>query len=155
MKSREHGCTLAVQVMTYTLQKKVTHNILVYGQLQIIVAVTSVLYIGNEVEYEDKNFGFFLGRFNVFEKKKIIKTVNTENWKFSFFEHFSKLSSWPQVKLINSHEHFGVFIFHRLPVSLRYVLSVCNFMFRKGVTNYFCIQFLTSNSVWYQYAQKL
>ena len=29
------------------------HNILVYGQVQIIVAVTSVLYISNEVEYED------------------------------------------------------------------------------------------------------
>ena len=62
------------------------------------------------------------GRFYVFGKKKIVKTVNLENGKFSFSEHFSKLSSRPQVKLINIHENFWVFIFHRLPVSMRYML---------------------------------
>ena len=35
------------------LFKKVTHNILVYGKVKIIDAVTSVLFISNEVEYED------------------------------------------------------------------------------------------------------
>ena len=33
--------------------KKVTHNILVYGQVQIIVAVTSVLYISYAIEYKE------------------------------------------------------------------------------------------------------
>ena len=41
------------------LFKTVTHNILVYGQVQIIVAVTSVLNLSNEVEYEDQNFEGF------------------------------------------------------------------------------------------------
>ena len=94
------------------------------------------------------------GRFYVFEKK-IVKTVNLENGNFSFSEHFPKFSSLPQVKLMNIHENFGVFIFHRLPVSMRYMLSICNIAFRKSVTHYFCFQFLTSYSVWYPCVQKL
>ena len=52
------------------LFKKVTHNILVYGQVQIIVAVTSVLYRTYEIDHKEYNFdgfrqiswgGFFLG----------------------------------------------------------------------------------------------
>ena len=39
--------------------QKVTHNILVYGKVQIIVAITSVLNISNEVEYEDNQFEGF------------------------------------------------------------------------------------------------
>ena len=27
--------------------------------------------------------------------------------------------------------YFGVFIFHRLPVSMQYMLSICDFMYRK------------------------
>ena len=34
-------------------KKKVTHNILVYGQVQIIVAVTCVLYISYVIEYKE------------------------------------------------------------------------------------------------------
>ena len=33
--------------------KKVTHNILVYRQVQIIVAVTCVLYISYVIEYKE------------------------------------------------------------------------------------------------------
>ena len=33
--------------------KKVTHNILVYRQIQIIVAVTCVLYISYVIEYKE------------------------------------------------------------------------------------------------------
>ena len=33
--------------------KKVTHNILVYRQVQIIVAVTCVLYINYVIEYKE------------------------------------------------------------------------------------------------------
>ena len=36
-----------------TLRKKVTHNISVYGQVQIIVAVTSVLCISYVFEYKE------------------------------------------------------------------------------------------------------
>ena len=39
--------------------KKVMHNILVYGQVQIIVAVTSVLYISYVIGYKEKNFEGF------------------------------------------------------------------------------------------------
>ena len=39
--------------------KKVTHNILVYRQVQIIVAVTCVLYISYVIEYKEKNFESF------------------------------------------------------------------------------------------------
>ena len=39
--------------------KKVTHNILVYDQVHIIVAVTPVLNISNKVEYEYENFEGF------------------------------------------------------------------------------------------------
>ena len=44
--------------MVYS-SKKVTHNILVYGKVQIIVAVTSVLYISNVIEYTEKNLEGF------------------------------------------------------------------------------------------------
>ena len=37
----------------YTLQKKVTHNILVYRQVKIIVAVNCVLYISYVIEYKE------------------------------------------------------------------------------------------------------
>ena len=37
----------------YTLQKKITHNILVYRQVQIIVVVTCVLYISYAKEYKE------------------------------------------------------------------------------------------------------
>ena len=96
------------------------------------------------------------GRFYVFfEEEEIRKTVNLDNGKFSFSEHFSKLSSRPQVELINIHENLGVFIFDRLPDSMRYMLSICNFMFRKSIKHYFGFQFLTSYSVWYPCVQKL
>ena len=67
------------------------------------------------------------------------------------------MPSWPQswAKPINILENLGVFIFHLLPVSMRYLLLICNFMFRKSVTHYFCFQFLTSYSVWYQCVNKL
>ena len=39
--------------------KKVTHNILVYRQVQIIVAVTCVLYISYVTEYKEYNFEGF------------------------------------------------------------------------------------------------
>ena len=39
--------------------KKVTHNILVYSQVQIIVAGTCVLYISYAIEYREKNFEGF------------------------------------------------------------------------------------------------
>ena len=128
-------------------------------------------------------------------RRKIVKTVNLENWKcwscptlglpsvlmfrpispelvlfldfwvsnipryfcfrFHFLSIFSKLSSRPQVKLINIHENFGVFIFNRIPVSMQYMLSLCNFMFCKSITHYFCFRFLRSYSVWYPCVQKL
>ena len=50
--------------------KKVTHNILVYGQVQIIVAFTSVLYISYVIEYKNRILKIF-GRFHAFEEKKI------------------------------------------------------------------------------------
>ena len=37
----------------YILSKKVTHNILVYRQVQIIVAVTCVLYLIYVIEYKE------------------------------------------------------------------------------------------------------
>ena len=40
-------------------KKKETHNILVHKQVQIIVAVTPVLYIINEVKYKENNFESF------------------------------------------------------------------------------------------------
>ena len=39
--------------LIYTLQKKITHNILVYRQVQIIVAVTCVLYTSYVIEYNE------------------------------------------------------------------------------------------------------
>ena len=57
------GQTLAFRmcsrVRKYTLQKKVTHNILVYRQVQIIVAVTCILYISYVIEYKEWNFEGF------------------------------------------------------------------------------------------------
>ena len=47
--------------------KKVTHNILV--QVQIIVAVTCVLYISYVIEHKEYNFEGF-SRFHAFEEKK-------------------------------------------------------------------------------------
>ena len=49
------ACLIFIQLLIYS-SKKVTHNILVYGQIQIIVAVTSELNISNEEEYEDYTF---------------------------------------------------------------------------------------------------
>ena len=42
-----------VHIDVYILSKKVTHNILVYRQVQIIVAVTCVLYISYVIEYKE------------------------------------------------------------------------------------------------------
>ena len=36
-----------------------------------------------------------------------------------------------------------------------YMLSICDFMFRKSVSQQFCFQFLTSYSSWYPYVKKL
>ena len=97
------------------------------------------------------------GRCYIFGKKRIVKNRKFGKWKISISDnfYFSKLSSRPQVNLINIDENFGVFIFYRLPVLMRYMLSICNFMFRKSITLYFCFQFLTSYSVWYSYVQKI
>ena len=40
-------------MIQYTLQKIVTLNILVYVQVQIIVTVTSILYIINALKYSE------------------------------------------------------------------------------------------------------
>ena len=146
--------------------KKVTHNILVYWQVQVIVAVTSVLCISYVFEYMHRiEILGFLVYFIVFEenmvyfivfeeKKKMEKNVILE-FGNAFSVHFSKLSSRHQAKLINIYENFGVFIFHILPVSMRDMLLICDFMFRKSVSQYFCFQFLTSYSFWYPYVKKL
>ena len=42
-----------IAIYIYILFKKVTHNILVYRQVQIIVAVTCVLYISYVIEYKE------------------------------------------------------------------------------------------------------
>ena len=39
-------------IHVYTLQKKVTHNVLVYRQVQIIVVVTCLLCISYVIEYK-------------------------------------------------------------------------------------------------------
>ena len=54
-----------------------------------------------------------------------------------------------QAKLITIYKSFWVFIFHLPPVSMRYMFSLCDFMFRKSVSQYFCFQFLTSYSLRY------
>ena len=38
---------------------------------------------------------------------------------------------------------------------MQYMLSICDFMFRKSVSQSFCFQFLTSCSLWYPYVKKL
>ena len=96
----------------------------------------------------------FLVYFMFLKKKKSQKNVILE-FGNAFSVHFSKLSSRHQAKLINIYENFGVFIFHILPVSMRDMLLICDFMFRKSVSQYFCFQFLTSFSFWYPYVKKL
>ena len=49
--------------------RKVTHNILVYRQVQIIVAVTCFMYIRYFIEYEIRILMDF-GRIHAFEEKK-------------------------------------------------------------------------------------
>ena len=62
--------------------KKVTH-ILVYRQVQIIVAVTCVLNIRCDIE------GFFC-RFHAFEEKKNRKNRKFKNWEIFIFCTFFK-----------------------------------------------------------------
>ena len=45
-------CSIRLNEFIYS-PKKVTHNILVYKQVQIIVAVTCVLYISYVIEYKE------------------------------------------------------------------------------------------------------
>ena len=63
--------------------------------------------------------------------------------------HFSKMSNRSQAKLITIYDNCGVFICRLPPVSMRYMLSICNFMFRKRVLQNILSQFLTSYSLWY------
>ena len=74
------------------------------------------------------------GRFHAFEEKQIVKTVNLKIWKFSFSVHFSKMSSRREAKLITIYRIPWFFIFHLLLVSMQYMLSICDFMFRKSVS---------------------
>ena len=64
-------CLVLLKFKHNILFKKVTHNILVYRQVQIIVAVTCVLYISYIIEY--KEFWGFLVDFMLLKRKKILK----------------------------------------------------------------------------------
>ena len=61
------------------------------------------------------------GRFNAFEEKKIVKTVNLKIWKFSFSVHFSKMSSRRQAKLITIYRIPGFSFF----ISFRFQCNTC------------------------------
>ena len=61
------------------------------------------------------------GRFNAFEEKKIVKTVNLKIWKFSFSVHFSKMSSRCQAKLITIYRIPGFSFF----ISFRFQCKAC------------------------------
>ena len=74
---------------------------------------------------------------------------------FHFLSFFSKLSSRPQVKLINIHEHFGGFNFSS--PSRFNAIHAFNMQFHVSQkhSTFFCFQFLTSYSVSYPCVQKL
>ena len=55
------------------------------------------------------------------ERKKIVKTVNLNNWKFSFSVHFSKMSSRRQAKLITMYRIPGFSFF----ISFRFRCNTC------------------------------
>ena len=61
------------------------------------------------------------GRFHAFEEKKIVKTVNLKNLKFSFSVHFSKMSSRRLAKLITIYRIPGFSFF----ISFRFQYNTC------------------------------
>ena len=50
---------IVMNFYVFILSKKVTHNILVHRQVQIIVGATCVLYISYVIEYKEWNFEGF------------------------------------------------------------------------------------------------
>ena len=89
-----------------------------------------------------------IGRFRVFRRKIIVKTINLDNFMFisGAFYFFScrPLVSWSLfMKIWNLH------FFYFPPVSMRYMLAICDSTFRENVTQYFCFQFMQNYSVLY------
>ena len=78
----------------------------------------------------------------MFLRRKKRKTRTFIQWVIFIFCSFSTFSSRPQAKLILTHETFGVFTFHSLPISIRYMLVISDFIFRKSAMQYVCFQFL-------------
>ena len=139
----------------YTL-KKVTHNILVYRQIQIIYAVTCVLYKSYVIEYKEYNFEDF-GRFHAFEERKKCKIHKFENWENFYFLyifhkclvdvrqswslsiefwgfHFSSPSGFNAIHAFNMRFHVSQkrIAIILLPIcdKLQYVVSICQNLHR-------------------------
>ena len=81
-------------------------------------------------------------RFNAFEEKKIVKTVNLKIWKFSFSIHFSKMSSRRQAKLITIYRipGFSFFISFRFQCNtcFQYAISWFTKTYRNNFASNFC-----------------
>ena len=66
--------------------------------------------------------------------QKSANIVTCFEMKFSFSVLVSKMYSRRQAKLITIYENSAIFIFHLLPVSMLNMLSICDFVFRKSVS---------------------